>query len=90
MQKMNNNTFNYFHIVRSNFANIIKEVAYLEEVVLGSVDYIQALTLTDSVELLQSVIDKYIYISLVSCKSNYRATSILSPTFSNTHTTNKR
>ena len=61
MQKMNNNTFNYSHVGRSNFVNIIKEVAYLEEVVLRSVDYIQALALTDSIKLLQSVIDKYIY-----------------------------
>ena len=59
MQQINNKTFDHGHIGRSNVFNTAKEITYSEEVVHGSVDYVQALLLmSDSVELLQSVIDK--------------------------------
>ncbi len=38
---------------------IAKEVTNSEEVLLGSVDYVHALLMSDLVEFLQSVIDKY-------------------------------
>ena len=50
MQKMNNTTFNHDHIGRSNFLNIVKEVTCSKEVVLGLVDYVRALQMSDSVE----------------------------------------
>ena len=46
-------------IRRSNFVDIVKELTYSEEVLLGSVDYVLALLMSDSVELLQSVNDKF-------------------------------
>ena len=59
MQKINNNSLDHGRIGRSNFFNIVKEVTYSEEVLLGSVDYVQALVMSDPVELLESVIEKY-------------------------------
>ena len=49
----------YGLIGRSNFFNIVKELTYSEEVLIGSVDYVQALLISDSIELLQLVIDKF-------------------------------
>ena len=49
----------YGLIGRSNFFNIVKELTFSEEVLLGSVDYVQTLLMSDSVELLHSVIDKF-------------------------------
>ena len=46
-------------IRRTTFFNICNEITYSEEVLLGSVDYVQALLLTEPIELLQTVIDKY-------------------------------
>ena len=43
---------------RSNFFNIVKELIYSEEVLLGLVDFVQALLMSGLVELLRSVIDK--------------------------------
>ena len=49
-------------IRRSNFFNIVKELTYSEEVLLGPVDYVQTLLMSDSVALvLQLVIDKFIF-----------------------------
>ena len=59
MQKISNKTMDHGQIGRSKFFNIIKELTYSEEVLLGLVDYVQALLMSDSVELLQLMIDKF-------------------------------
>ena len=59
IQKINNNSLDHGRIVRSNFFNIVKEVTYSEEVLFGLVDYVQALLMSDLVELLESVIEKH-------------------------------
>ena len=56
---MQNINIDHGQIRRSNFFNIMKELIYSEEVLLGSVDYVQASLMGDSVDLLQSVIDKF-------------------------------
>ena len=40
IQKINNNSLDHGCIGISNFFNIVKEVTYSEEVLLGSVDYV--------------------------------------------------
>ena len=59
MQKISNKTIDHGRIGRSNFFNIVKELTYSKEVLLGSVNYVQALLMGDLVELLQSVIKKF-------------------------------
>ena len=44
---------------RTTFFSLCNEITYSEEIALSSVDYVQALLLTEPIESLQSVIDKY-------------------------------
>ena len=44
---------------RTTFFSICNEITYSEEILLGSIDYVQALLLTEPIESLQTVIDKY-------------------------------
>ena len=50
MQKIGNKTMDHGRIGRSNFFNIVKELTYSEEVLIGLVDYVQALLMSDLVE----------------------------------------
>ena len=44
---------------RTTFFSLCNEITYSEEVLLGSIDYVQTLRLTEPIESLQTVIDKY-------------------------------
>ena len=66
----------------------MKEVTYSEDVFLGLVDYVQALLMSDLVELLESLIDKYFTGNLLKELSSnlYPLTQFLKYTF-NKHMT---
>jgi len=49
---------NASRIGRTSFHLLCKELTSCDELVLSSVDYVQALLLTDSIELLQDIVDK--------------------------------
>ena len=85
MQKISNKTMDHGRIGRSNFFNIVKELTYSEEVLIGSVDYVQALFMSDLVELLQSVIDKFLIGDLQKeLSSNFNSlTQFLKYTYTN-------